>query len=63
MLNQDKLILIAEINKFRKELNEWEQSFIDSIISVENISIKQGKCLEKIYAKCVGGGNFVKKEF
>ena len=63
MLNKDKLILINEIKKFKKELNEWEQNFINSILDIENLSLKQAKCLEKIYAKCVGGGNFIKKEF
>ncbi len=63
MLNKDKLILIEEIRKFKKELNDWEQNFINSILDTENLSLKQAKCLEKIYSKCVGGGNFVKKEF
>lgn len=63
MLNKDKLILIEEINKFKKELNDWEVSFINSIIDTEILSLKQSKCLEKIYAKVSGGGNFVKKEF
>ena len=59
MLNKDKLILIEEIKKFKKELNEWETNFIESVLNTENMSIKQAKCLEKIYAKCVGGSNFI----
>ncbi len=66
MLNSSAKILIAEIEKSGKRLNDYELGFFYSIKTLtnkgSNLSDKQGKSLEKLYARSQGHTNFVARQ-
>ncbi len=66
MLNSSAKILITEIEKSCKHLNDYELGFFYNIKTLtnrgNNLSDKQGKSLEKLYAKSQGHTNFVARQ-
>lgn len=63
MRNVDAKTLIEWIEKSSYVPNDWEQGFIDDMLSLPwNLNKNQTTCLEKIYAKSAGGGVYQKKE-
>ena len=56
----DAKILITEIHKQPYKPNEWETNFMENIGNgKKDLTPKQGKALEKVYAKSVGGGKYI----
>ena len=56
-------ILIDAINETDYEPNDWENEFIESILKRGNdLSDKQIKCIQNIYAKATGGGIYENKK-
>lgn len=65
MKRKDAKILIDEILKSNYEPNDWEENFLDSIANLPHqakLSARQSECLQKIYDKSTGGGDYQKKE-
>lgn len=64
MLLSDARILITEINKLGYKYDTFESQFIESLSQRKTqLSPKQARWLQQIYAKAVGGGAFVKREY
>lgn len=59
MIQKDALILIDAIKKSKYNPNDWELNFLQSIETLDELTYKQSKCLENIYAKAFGGGRYV----
>lgn len=62
--------LLAEIIKLKPRLNEWERSFLESVVkqmerypNMRSISEKQGKALLNIYEKATGGGIYARRQY
>ena len=54
---------MEEIKALGYQPNYWEEKFLDSIEQNDwDLSFKQSKCLEKIYAKASGGGDIQESE-
>lgn len=66
MNNKDAAILIEEIDELEYAMNEWEESFMtgirDWVDGGMDLSTKQGDCLQKIYGKASGGGDYQERE-
>lgn len=64
MLHAEAMILIAEIDKLGYKYDSFEAQFIESLGQRKTqLSPKQSKWLQQIYAKAVGGGIFAKREY
>lgn len=63
MTLSDALILIDEIRKQRYKPSKWESNFMQSIeMQKWNLSYKQSKTLEAIYAKANNAGIYQKRQ-
>ena len=62
MENKDAVALIEGIDDGDFSTNKWEEEFMQSMRDlVDNggdLTVKQGACLEKIYRKSSGGGDY-----
>lgn len=55
--------LIEWIKNSDYETNDWENSFIESILNNQrDLTYKQADCLNKIYEKSSGGGKYQKRQ-
>lgn len=67
MTNKDAEILIDYIRKSNYKPNDWEDGFIEDMSCAvdcgRDLTHKQGKCLEGIYAKSTGGGQYCNRKY
>lgn len=65
MLGKDASLLLLEINKTGYKSNDWEKKFLNSIgVSIRkgrDLTDKQSKCLESIYANSQGQGRIQRR--
>ena len=47
--------MIAEIEESGENLTDWESQFIDSVVNVDNLSVKQREIIDRIHDKTVAG--------
>ncbi len=58
----DKLALISEIYKLNPKLNDWERSFLVGISKKKELTIAQEGCLQNMYRRVVGGGQYERRQ-
>jgi len=52
---QECRLMIAEIEESGENLTDWESQFIDSVVTVDNLSVKQREIIDRIHDKTVVG--------
>jgi hypothetical protein len=69
MLCKEAVILFTQVKDLGYQSNDWEKSFILSILTLAGrdpnkpLSYKQSTATENIYRKAAGGGNYEKKQY